>query len=48
MNRYGFTFTIAIIIDADDWPILLPPHRLKMNNSPIGSAILEVHEPRLT
>ena len=41
----GFADTIAIVIDTDDRPVVLPRHGLQMHDATDGSCVLEVIEP---
>ena len=40
-----FADTIAIVIDTDDRPVVLPRHRLQMHDAADGSCVLEMIEP---
>ena len=41
----GCPVDCAVGIGADDWPIVLPAHRLKVNDAAVRSVGLEVDEP---
>ena len=46
ITRDWLSFSIAVSIDTDHGPIILPRERLEMNDAAVSTAILKMHEPR--